>query len=135
MGLSQKHFSEFVIFGCSGPSSGHMGFLQLRQMVSSWNKWASRCSGFFCCRAQALGMQSLVVVTLRLSSCGTGPICSVVRGVFLDQGVNLCPLHWQADSQPLDHQGSPTQKNFLTLGRILTCLVIFQIELHIKQAR
>ena len=22
-------------------------------------------------------------------------------------GVNQCPLHWQADSQPLDHQGNP----------------------------
>ena len=30
------------------------------------------------------------------------------RGIFLDQGLNLCPLHWQADSQPLDLQGSPT---------------------------
>ena len=24
-----------------------------------------------------------------------------------DQGSNPCPLNWQADSQPLDHQGSP----------------------------
>ena len=23
--------------------------------------------------------------------------CSVARGTFLDQGTNLCPLHWQAD--------------------------------------
>ena len=22
-------------------------------------------------------------------------------------GMEACPLHWQADSQPLDHQGSP----------------------------
>ena len=28
-------------------------------------------------------------------------------GTFPDQGSNLCPLHWQADSQALDHQGSP----------------------------
>ena len=27
--------------------------------------------------------------------------------IVLDQGSNLCPPHWQADSQPLDHQGSP----------------------------
>ena len=26
---------------------------------------------------------------------------------FLDQGWNPCPLHWQADSSPLGHQGSP----------------------------
>ena len=29
------------------------------------------------------------------------------RGIFLDQGLNQCPLHWQADSCPLYHQGSP----------------------------
>ena len=28
-------------------------------------------------------------------------------GIFPDQGSNPCPLHWQADSQPLCHQGSP----------------------------
>ena len=32
---------------------------------------------------------------------------SVARGIFPDQGLNPCPLHWRADSQPLRHQGSP----------------------------
>ena len=41
-----------------------------------------------------------VVVTHGLS-------CSVARGLFPDQGLSPCPLHRQADSQPLDHQGSP----------------------------
>ena len=27
-----------------------------------------------------------------------GLSCSVARGMFLDQGSNLCPLHWQVDS-------------------------------------
>ena len=36
-----------------------------------------------------------------------GPSCSAACGIFPDQGSNLCPLHWQADSQPLRHQGSP----------------------------
>ena len=36
-----------------------------------------------------------------------GPSCSVACGIFPDQGPNLCALHWQADSQPLRHQGSP----------------------------
>ena len=36
-----------------------------------------------------------------------GPICSAACGIFPDQGPNPCPLHWQADSQPLRHQGSP----------------------------
>ena len=36
-----------------------------------------------------------------------GPSCSAACGIFPDQGANPCPLHWQADSQPLCHQGSP----------------------------
>ena len=36
-----------------------------------------------------------------------GPSCSAARGIFPDQGSNPCPLHWQADSQPPCHQGSP----------------------------
>ena len=36
-----------------------------------------------------------------------GPSCSVACGIFPDQGLNPCPLNWQADSQPLRHQGSP----------------------------
>ena len=36
-----------------------------------------------------------------------GPRCSAACGILPDQGPNPCPLHWQADSQPLRHQGSP----------------------------
>ena len=42
---------------------------------------------------------SVVVVVLGLS-------CSATCGIFLDHG--SCLLHWQADSWPLDHSGSPT---------------------------
>ena len=42
-------------------------------------------------RAQALGSWASVVVEHRLS-------CPVARGIFPDQGLNLCPLDWQADS-------------------------------------
>ena len=51
------------------------------------------------------------------SSCGAwvsvvvahGLSCSVACGILPDQGLNPCPLHWQADSQPLCHQGSPNR--------------------------
>ena len=36
------------------------------------------------------------------------PSCSVTCGILPDQGSNPCPLHRQAASQPLRHQGSPT---------------------------
>ena len=39
-----------------------------------------------------------------------GPSCSAACGIFPDQGSNPCPLHWQADSQPLCHQGSSGQR-------------------------
>ena len=42
-----------------------------------------------------------------------GPSCSAACGIFPDQGLNPCPLHWQADSQPLPHQGSPTSLFFI----------------------
>ena len=50
---------------------------------------ASLCSGFSCCRAQALGTRASVVVTHGLN-------CSVACGIFPDQGSNPCPLYWQA---------------------------------------
>ena len=49
------------------------------------------------------------------------PSCSVACGIFPDQGSNPCPLHWQADSQPLRHQGSPG----ISLGKLLVCISVF----------
>ena len=50
---------------------------------SSCDGLASHCSGFSYCREQALEL-----VAHRRSACG----------VFLDQGLNPHPLHWQLDS-------------------------------------
>ena len=47
-----------------------------------------------------------------------GSSCSTACGIFPDQGSNPCPLHWQADSQPLHHQGSP-QKFLNVISYIL----------------
>ena len=51
------------------------------------------------------GVRVSVVVAL-------GLCCPAAHGILLDQGLNPCPLHWQADSQPLDHQGSPSSLPF-----------------------
>ena len=32
----------------------------------------------------------------------------VASGIFQDEGSNPCPLHWQADSYPLDPQEYPS---------------------------
>ena len=45
-----------------------------------------------------------------------GPSCSAARGIVPDQGSNPCPLHWQADSQPLRHQGSPQMPFLLAVA-------------------
>ena len=42
-----------------------------------------------------------------------GPSCSTACGILPGQGSNPSPLHWQADSQPLRHQGSPYYYYFL----------------------
>ena len=41
-----------------------------------------------------------------------GPSCSAAYGILPDRGSNPCPLHWQADPQPLRHQGSPKTRIF-----------------------
>ena len=65
--------------------------------------------GFQGPRASVVGS---VVVVPGLKSAGSivvvhGPSCSPANGIFPDQWSNLCLLHWQADSLPLSHQGSP----------------------------
>ena len=71
------------------------------------------------CRAQALDAQASVVVARGLSSCGLQALecrlsSSGVWALLLcgmwdlpRPGLKPCPLHWQADSQLLRHQGSP----------------------------
>ena len=58
------------------------------------------------------------------------PSCSVACGIVPDQGLNPCPLHWQADSQPLRHQGSPLpvfllSKYILYHNTQVFCLFVF----------
>ena len=76
--------------------------------------------GFSCSEAQALGVWTLVVINARVLELKqwlqpTGFSYSEACGIFLDQGLNPCPLHWQADSYPLYYQGSPVI-NVLSLG-------------------
>ena len=52
------------------------------------------------CGAQSLELVGSVVVAVSPAACGTFP----------DQGSNPCPLHWQVDLLPLNHQGSPSEE-------------------------
>ena len=44
---------------------------------------------------------------------------STACGIFPDQGLNPCLLHWQADSLPLSHQRSPHVHIYKTLIELL----------------
>ena len=71
------------IFVCTSLHCGGQAF-------SSCNGQASHCSGPFVAEHRFWRADSVVVVH-RLS-------CSETRGIFLDQGLNPSPLHWQAES-------------------------------------
>ena len=77
----------------------------LSPVVASGGHSSSRCTGLSLSRPLLLWSTGSrragsVVVAHGLS-------CSAACGILPDQGSNPCPLHWQADSQPLRHQGSP----------------------------
>ena len=77
----------------------------LSLVVASGGHSSSRCAGLsllwpLLLRSTSSRRAGSVVVA-------HGPSCSAACGIFPDQGWNPCPLHWQADSQPLRHQGSP----------------------------
>ena len=118
---------------CSAPCVSFYLFIYL------WLCWA-----FIVVPGLSLVVQGfLIVVASLLQSTGcrcTGfqVVAPIVCGIFLDQGSNLCPLHWKADSYPLCHQGSPmwelciwfpglspTITNLVTLGTcVLSCSIV-----------
>ena len=79
----------------------------LSLVAASGGHPSSRCAGLSPSRPLSRRAGSVVVAH--------GPSCSAARGIFPDQGLNPCPLYWQADSQPLRHQGSRGNYLFIYL--------------------
>ena len=77
----------------------------LSLVAASGGHSSSRCAGLSL--SWALFLRSTGSRCAGSTIVAHGPSCSAVCGIFPDQGSNPCPLHWQADSQPLRHQGSP----------------------------
>ena len=77
----------------------------LSLVAASRGHSSSRCAGLSLSRP--LSLRSTGSRCAGSVAVAHGPSCSAARGIFPDQGSNPCPLHWQADSQPLHHQGSP----------------------------
>ena len=102
----KKNF--FFLFGCAGSSLLRSGFLKLWQVGAICQL---QCDGFslqwllLFPSTASKGMRVLAVAAHRLS-------CPMACGIFLDQRSNSGSFHWQADSQPLDHQGSPAKFKF-----------------------
>ena len=86
----------------------------LSLVAASGGHSSSRCAGLslswsLLLRSTGSRRTGSVVVAHR-------PSCSAACGIFPDQGSNPCPLHWQANSQPLHHQGSPLTVVLMTVS-------------------
>ena len=90
----------------------------LSLVAASGGHSSSRCAGLSLSRP-------LLLPSTGSRSAGSaivahGPSCSAACGILPDQGSNPCLLYWQADSQPLRHQGSPKvfkHNQICSLGR------------------
>ena len=107
-----------VIFQMSGLSTpqGHVYWgINATQSVDRTRTTLLFCFVLFCFLLYA-GFSLLWPLPLRSTGSGRagsaamahGPSHSAACGIFPDRGMNPCPLHRQADSQPLCHQGSPS---------------------------
>ena len=94
----------------------------LSPVVASGGHSSSRCVGLS--PSRPLPLRSRGSRRSGSAVVAHGPRCSAACGIFPDQGSNPCPLHWQADSQPLCHQGSP--KGCISDNVLM--LVIFKIK-------
>ena len=52
-----------------------------------------------------------------------------IQEILPDQELNSCPLHWQADSKPLDHQGSPVAFKYILKSGIVMPLTLYLLKI------
>ena len=96
----------------------------------------SGCGGLSC-GALALGQvgfssRSSQAPGHRLTSCGAWTQSPEACGIFPDQELNLCLLHWQEDSLPLSHQGSPHLINSFPHHKTFKHLNIVTMSLQVS---
>ena len=111
-GLLCSYDEQGLLSSCSAWTFHCCGFF-------CWRPWTSGCAGFSSCSMWAQWLQLPDPGTgNRLNSCGTQVYLLHSMWYLPGPGLNLCPLHWQADSLPLSHQGSPS------LSFMFICLVL-----------
>ena len=98
----------------------------LALVVASGGHSSSRCAGLS--PSQPLSLWSTGSRHAGSVVVAHGPSCSAACGIFPDQGSNPCPLHWQADSQPLHHQGSLVTQGWVQ-RRMILCLTLGDFRL------
>ena len=99
------NFYLFIYFIYFWPCWVFVSVWGLSPVAASGGHSSSRCTGLSPSRPLLLwstGSRRAGSVVV-----AHGPSCSAACGILPDQGSNPHPPHWQADSQPLCHQGSP----------------------------
>ena len=113
-------YTYIVIFGCAGSLLllGLFSRYEKRGLLSSCGVRASHCSGFSCCRAQALGHAGFHSCSPwapehRLNSCGTR--VKLLCSMWDLSGSSIEPVSpaLVVDSLPLSQQGQPISGYFL----------------------
>ena len=93
------------------------------QLAASGGHSSSRCGGLSLSRP--LLLRSTGSRRAGSATVAHGPSRSAACGILPDQGSSPCPLHWQADSQPLRHQGSPMLAlNAVNVYKLSLCIFI-----------
>ena len=101
----------FIYFWLPGSSLLQVDFLQLHEWGKLW------CASFS--RLESVGS----VIAAHGSS------CPEVCGIFPERGLNSCPLHWQVDSWPLDHQESPEPGLLILKNNVRECYLPLAVKL------
>ena len=112
--LMRGHFNLFILFTYFWLCWVFVSVRGLSLAAASGGHSSSRCAGLSLSRPLLLrstGSRRAGSVIV-----AHGPSRSAACGIFPDQGSNPCPLHWQADSQPLRHQGSPEHRFYIAIS-------------------
>ena len=113
-------------------------FFQLQLVRATPELWCAGFSLWWLLLLQSTGsrahgfqqLQHMGLVAVDPSLQGTGSVIEVHRlsssiacGIFPDQGLNLCLLHWQVDSSPLSLQGSTQISALLKVKSLFSVLI------------
>jgi len=81
-------------------------------------RWSLLHAGFFLCWFLLLWSMGLRAWRASVVA-GCGLNCPNARGIFPDQGLNLGPQHWPAESLPLEHPGGLQNIHLLKINSLL----------------